>query len=159
MPYRSMYGVGRLSKIIIILDKSLQGRDARIAGIVTSGMYGSGSSKPKGAAHSCPSLLINVSPDSGLRQIVRRGHGGQYQDGSERFCFFTSLTKKSVKTGSPNRLSLSLNLTFRGFCENRVFKVSIGRSMCPGFIYQWQKSIIIRTHGRTETSVWRHPRT
>ena len=108
-------------------------------------MYGSGSSKPKGAAHSCPSLLINVSPDSGLRQIVRRGHGGQYQDGSERFCFFTSLTKKSVKTGSPNRLSLSLNLTFRGFCENRVFKVSIGRSMCPGFIYQWQKSIIIRT--------------
>ena len=113
-------------------------------------MYGSGSSKPKGAAHSCPSLLINVSPDSGLRQIVRRGHGGQYQDGSERFCFFTSLTKKSVKTGSPNRLSLSLNLTFRGFCENRVFKVSIGRSMCPGFIYQWQKSIIIRTDRRTD---------
>ena len=112
-------------------------------------MYGSGSSKPKGAAHSCPSLLINVSPDSGLRQIVRRGHGGQYQDGSERFCVFISLTKKTVKTGSPNRLSLSLNLTFRGFCENRVFKVSIGRSMCPGFIYQWQKSIIIRTHERT----------
>ena len=121
------------------LDKSLQGRDARTAGIVTSGMYGSGSSKPKGAAHSCPSLLINVSPDSGLRQIVRRGHGGQYQDGSERFCFFISLTKKSVKTGSPNRLSLSLNLTFRGFCENRVFKVSIASSTCPGFIYQWQK--------------------
>ena len=101
-----------------ILDKSLQGRDARIAGIVTSGMYRSGSSKPKGAA-------INVSPDPGLRQIVRRGHGGQYQDGSERFCFFTSLTKKSVKTGSPNRLSLSLNLTFRGICKNRVFKVPI----------------------------------
>ena len=99
---------------------------------------------------SCPSLLINVSPDPGLRQIVRRGHGGQYQDGSERFCFFISLTKKSVKTGSPNRLSLSLNLTFRGFCENRVFKVSIGRSVCPGFIYQWQKSIIIRTDRHTD---------
>ena len=67
---------------INLLDKSLQGRDARIAGIVTSGMCRSGSSKPKGAA-------INVSPDPGLRQIVRRGHGGQYQDGSERFCFFT----------------------------------------------------------------------
>ena len=114
-------------------------------------MYRSGSSKPKGAAHSCPSLLINVSPDSGLRQIVRRGHGGQYQDGSERFCFFTSLTKKSVKTGSPNRPALSLNLTFRGFCKNHVSKVSIASSTCPGFIYQWQKSIIIRTTDNRQT--------
>ena len=106
-------------------------------------MYRSGSSKPKGAA-------INVSPDPGLRQIVRRGHGGQYQDGSERFCFFTSLTKKSVKTGSPNRPALSLNLTFRGFRKNHVFKVSIASSTCPGFIYQWQKSIIIRTDRQTD---------
>ena len=30
--------------------------------------------------------------------------------------------------------SLSLNLTFRGICENRVFKVSIDWSMCPGFM-------------------------
>ena len=56
--------------------------------------------------------------------------------------FLQRFSKKSVKTGSPNRPALSLNLTFRGFCKNHVFKVSIASSTCPGFIYSSQKSII-----------------
>ena len=97
-------------------------------------------------------FLINVSPDSDPRQVVRRRHGGQYQGGSERFWpkrFLQRFLKKSVKTGSLNRPILFLNLTFRGFCENRVFKVSIDRSVCHGFIYSRQKSIIFRTNERT----------
>ena len=39
--------------------------------------------------------------------------------------FLQRFSKKSVKTGSLNMPALSLNLTFRGICENRVFKVSI----------------------------------
>ena len=44
-------------------------------------------------------LLINVSPDSDLRQIVGRGHGGQYQGGSERFCVYNVFQKRASKLG------------------------------------------------------------
>ena len=104
------------------LDNTLQGRDARSARKYNMN-HTVGWFVLRG--FSVTHLLINVSPDTDPRQIVRRGHGGQYQGGSERFCFFISLTKKSVKTGSPNRPALSLNLTFRGICKNRVFKVPI----------------------------------
>ena len=62
--------------------------------------------------------------------------------------FLQRFSKKSVKTGSPNRPALSLNLTFRGICKNHVFKVSIASSTCHGFIYSRQKSIILQTDGQ-----------
>ena len=37
--------------------------------------------------------------------------------------------------------------------KNHVSKVSIASSTCPGFIYQWQKSIIIRTDARTHGNI------
>ena len=64
--------------------------------------------------------------------------------------FLQRFSKKSVKTGSPNRPALSLNLTFRSIWKNHVCKVPIDCSTCPGFIYQPQKSIIFRTERRTE---------
>ena len=75
--------------------------------------------------------------------------------------FLQRFSKKSVKTGSPNRPALSLNLTFRGFCKNHVCKVPIDCSMCPGFLYPSQKSIIFHQPptNHQETSVWQHPRT
>ena len=64
-------------------------------------------------------LLMNVSPDSDPRQIVRRGHGGQYQGGSETFRFFQVSEKKApiesqkrVQNGSPSVLLLSLKARF-----------------------------------------------
>ena len=64
--------------------------------------------------------------------------------------FLQCFSKKSFKTGSPNRPALSLNLTFRGICKNHVLKVSIASSTCHGFIYSRQKSIILQTDRRTD---------
>ena len=79
------------------------------------------------------------------------GHslGGHFQAGDRIITIGTFLqrfSKKIVKTGSPNRPALSLNLTFRGICKNHDFKVSIASSVCHGFIYSRQKSIIFRTY-------------
>ena len=46
--------------------------------------------------------------------------------------------------------------TFFWNLQNHVFKVSVDRSMCRGFIYSSQKSIIFRTHGHTNTQVLNH---
>ena len=58
---------------------------------------------------------------------------GRWHDNHDCHVFATFF-KKECQTGSPNRLALSLNLTFRGFCKNHVCKVPIDCSTCPGFI-------------------------
>ena len=124
------------------VDTTLQGREARsLARFVIPG---------------CPSALSVTCPHVTLRttETVPISCWGTVDYANVAFLkhFAKKVPPKWLQNGTPKVPTLSLNLTFWRFffenLQNHDFKLPVGTSMCRGFIYSSQKTIIIRTDAR-----------